>query len=65
MTNLERTLYDALKRMNAMHKMMMAQVNHGMSVYEGKTVQEMKEAPIQAAQAMALAVKSEKNDGNS
>ncbi len=57
MTDLERTLYDALKRMDAMHKMMMAKVNHGASAYDAVTIQEMNEAPIQAAQAVALATK--------
>ncbi len=43
-------LLEALKRMVAMHEMMMEKVNHGASFYDGKTIQEINEAPVQARQ---------------
>ena len=42
----------ALTRMDRMHGLMMAKVNHGASFYDAECLQEMNEAPIQAARAL-------------
>jgi hypothetical protein len=48
-------LLAALKRMDAMHDLMMKQVNHGASFYQSDCLHEMNAAPIQAARAIAKA----------
>jgi len=53
MDYLHKQLFDALERMDKMHEMMMAQVNHGASFYDAECLHEMNGAPIQAAKAMA------------
>ena len=50
-TEIER-LRAALKRMDRMHGMMMAQANHGASCYDADCIHEMNGAPIQAARAL-------------
>ena len=55
MTKLELQLMAALIRMDTMHEMMMKEANHGASAYSAKTLQEMNEAPIQAAKAIQAA----------
>ena len=42
----------ALMRMDRMHGMMMAKVNHGASFYDAECLQEMNAAPLQAARAL-------------
>jgi uncharacterized coiled-coil DUF342 family protein len=46
-------LLAALKRMQALHDLMMKQANHGASFYQADCLREMNEAPIQAARAIA------------
>jgi hypothetical protein len=41
-------LLAALKRMLSMHELMMKKVNHGASFYDGETLFEMNEAPVEA-----------------
>lgn len=55
MTEIESELLAALKRMYSMWKMMMDKVDHGRSFYDGKTIMEMNEAPIQAIRAIRKA----------
>ena len=45
-------LTKALYRMIKMHEMMMRDVNHGASAYNGNCIREMNEAPIQAGLAL-------------
>ena len=52
MTDLEELLLSALIRMDKMHEMMMAKVNHGASFYDAECLHEMNSAPIQAAKAI-------------
>ena len=59
MTALEKTLLEALERMNKMHGMMMKKVNHGASFYDAECLHEMNAAPIQAAKAIHDALSTE------
>lgn len=51
-TSDEAELIAALQRMQRMHSLMMAKTNHGASFYDAKCLQEMNEAPIQAARVL-------------
>ena len=53
-------LLEALNRMIAMHDMMMKKVNHGASFYDAETIMEMNEAPIQANNAVFIAINGAK-----
>ena len=46
------TLRAALTRMNRMHGLMMANVNHKASFYDAECIQEMNGAPLEAARAL-------------
>jgi len=52
LTETEKTLIAALKRMHALQNLMMKKVNHGTSFYDAETIREMNEAPVQAARAI-------------
>jgi hypothetical protein len=59
MTDLEKTLFDALDRMSKMHHLLMTKINHGASFYDAECIREMNEAPVQAAKALNIAVEQE------
>lgn len=54
LTDVNKQLLDALKRMEYMHKLMMNKVNHASSFYDAETIKEMNEAPNQAREIIDM-----------